>query len=165
LFNKTFIDWQPDVKADISSVKLELTKLNTFFNREAKDLDPSKEGILKGGSAPEQSPFASTIDGSNGHHVDQHYRDCGFGSVYTHTHDPVKGMMHQPPPISNSSLHTKFTPRHESHRFSSLGNQGSKHLTGKLPKMNFPKFEGENPKLWKSHSESYFDMYVVDISL
>jgi hypothetical protein len=73
--------------------------------------------------------------------------------------------MHQPQPISNSSLHTEFTPQHESHRFSSLGNQGSKHLTGKLPKINFPKFEGENPKLWKFRGESYFDMYVVDISL
>jgi hypothetical protein len=33
---------------------------------------------------------------------------------------------------------------------------------GKLPKMNFPKFENENPKLWQSHCETYFDMYGVD---
>jgi hypothetical protein len=31
--------------------------------------------------------------------------------------------------------------------------------------MNFPKFEGENPKLWKSRSERYFEMYDVDPSL
>jgi hypothetical protein len=38
-------------------------------------------------------------------------------------------------------------------------------LIGKLPKMNFPKFEGENPKLWKSCCESYFEMYDIDTSI
>jgi hypothetical protein len=33
---------------------------------------------------------------------------------------------------------------------------------GRLPKMHFPKFEGENPKLWQSRCESYFNMYEVD---
>jgi hypothetical protein len=36
---------------------------------------------------------------------------------------------------------------------------------GKLPKMNFPKFESENPRLWQSHCENYFDMYAVDSSV
>jgi hypothetical protein len=31
--------------------------------------------------------------------------------------------------------------------------------------MNFPKFKGEHPKLWKSKCEHYFDMYVVDSSV
>lgn len=34
--------------------------------------------------------------------------------------------------------------------------------TSKLPKMNFPRFEGENPRLWKSRFENYFDMYAVE---
>jgi hypothetical protein len=36
---------------------------------------------------------------------------------------------------------------------------------GKLPKINFPKFESENPKLWQSRCENYFDMYPVDPSV
>jgi hypothetical protein len=28
--------------------------------------------------------------------------------------------------------------------------------------MNFPMFENENPKLWQSHRETYFEMYDVD---
>jgi hypothetical protein len=32
----------------------------------------------------------------------------------------------------------------------------------KLPKMNFPRFDGENPKLWQSHYENYFEMYAVE---
>jgi hypothetical protein len=31
--------------------------------------------------------------------------------------------------------------------------------------MHFPKFEGENPKLWQSRCKSYFDMYELDHSI
>ena len=37
--------------------------------------------------------------------------------------------------------------------------------TGRLPKLNFPIFTGENPKLWQSRTENYFDMYGVDKSV
>jgi hypothetical protein len=33
---------------------------------------------------------------------------------------------------------------------------------GKLPKINFPKFQDANPKLWVFRCESHFDMYDVD---
>jgi hypothetical protein len=36
---------------------------------------------------------------------------------------------------------------------------------GKLPKMQFPVFNGEDPQLWRSRCESYFDMYGVELSL
>ena len=32
---------------------------------------------------------------------------------------------------------------------------------GKLPRLNFPSFYGENPKLWQKHCENYFAMYGV----
>jgi hypothetical protein len=41
----------------------------------------------------------------------------------------------------------------------------SRFNTGKLPKINFPKFEGENSKLGKSRCENYFKMYDVDCSI
>jgi hypothetical protein len=33
---------------------------------------------------------------------------------------------------------------------------------GSLPRINFPQFDGDNPQMWKSRCESYFDMYEVD---
>jgi hypothetical protein len=36
---------------------------------------------------------------------------------------------------------------------------------GRLPKMNFLVFSGEDPQLWKSRCENYFDMYGVENSL
>jgi hypothetical protein len=50
-------------------------------------------------------------------------------------------------------------------RFSSNCSYGSRVLLGKLPKVNFPKFEGENPKLWRSRFEVYFDIYSVEPSV
>jgi len=37
--------------------------------------------------------------------------------------------------------------------------------SNKLPKVPFPKFVGENPKLWQTRSERYFDMHGIDKSL
>ena len=36
--------------------------------------------------------------------------------------------------------------------------------TGKLPKLNFPYFNGENSRLWISRVEHYLEMYHVDPS-
>lgn len=33
---------------------------------------------------------------------------------------------------------------------------------GKLPKLNFPTFDGENPKLWLKNCEDYFELYSVE---
>lgn len=37
--------------------------------------------------------------------------------------------------------------------------------SSKLPKMNFPVFDGDNAKLWISHSEMYFDLFALDSSM
>ncbi len=45
---------------------------------------------------------------------------------------------------------------------SSVQNQSSNRFHGpRLPKSDFPKFDGDNPKLWKKNSEKYFEMYQV----
>jgi hypothetical protein len=36
------------------------------------------------------------------------------------------------------------------------------HPTGRLPKLPFNKFNGENPRLWRSNCEKYFQMNAVD---
>ena len=33
---------------------------------------------------------------------------------------------------------------------------------GRLPKLPFPKFNGENPRRWRRRCEKYFKMYQVD---
>lgn len=45
-----------------------------------------------------------------------------------------------------------------------LGSHGSSSggHTGKLLKLDFPSFDGENPKLWLKNCEDYFDLYSVE---
>jgi hypothetical protein len=92
------------------------------------------------------------------------HRDVGFRHVFTHTHVPIMNMVH---PIS---LPPKSPARIESLLGTELLRGSSadhdyRVQIGKLPKINFPRFEGDNPKLWQSRYESYLDMYGVDSSV
>lgn len=66
----------------------------------------------------------------------------------------------------NHDSHPKrydYSPEHFRDKGGSYGSDRYSH--GNLPKMHFPNFDGENPKLWQSRSVNYFDMYGVDQSL
>jgi hypothetical protein len=159
-FNKAFTSWKPEVDASLTSVKLELSKLNSFFDQDARDANTTKPGVLPFGSANQCSSAEVPTDGPNGHHVHNINRDCGFGQVFTQTHDPVKGTVFTspppPPPLPKSPSHVEFVPSFDRARFAESSSQGNRFAMGKLPKVNFPKFDGKNPKLWQPHCESYF---------
>jgi hypothetical protein len=110
--DKVFATWKLEVDSSLPAIKLELSKFNTFFMREGKTLDTSSPGILTGGSASARTSPGFATAGPNGHRVDTPHRDCGFGSVYTHTHDPVMGTIYTPP---NNFI--EFSAGYESHKF------------------------------------------------
>jgi hypothetical protein len=106
-----------------------------------------------------------------GHRVEKHHRE--FESL---TPLPVKGtsdlkphLFPQPNPrlrrsLSSSQLDTHgclFSGTVEGihDRHTQLGPQYS---SSKLPKFNFPVFNGENPKLWITNFEDYFELYSVE---
>ena len=37
-------------------------------------------------------------------------------------------------------------------------------MLGKLPELHFPRFDGDNPKLWLTRCADYFEMYFVESS-
>jgi phenylalanyl-tRNA synthetase alpha subunit len=49
-FDKTFNAWKPEVESSLTSVKLELSKFNSFFTSEGKMLDTSSSGIVSDGT-------------------------------------------------------------------------------------------------------------------
>jgi hypothetical protein len=122
VMSKSFSEWRPGVDASISSIKLELAKLNIYFNRNAKDPAAPQAGVLKGGSAV-------TADGSIEHRVQNSNWDCGFGHVYTHTHDPVMGTPFnpQPPPIPSAQI--KSPHLRDSYRSTCTTSHGFRQLT------------------------------------
>jgi hypothetical protein len=78
--DKALAAWRPEVDASITSVKLEFSKLNTFFAREAKAPTGTQQGLLATVSAHVTTSAAT--DGPNGHRVAPYQRDCEFGRVH-----------------------------------------------------------------------------------
>lgn len=70
-----------------------------------------------------------------------HGKHCG-GFQGTRPQDYVEGMSIDSLPISDPSLHPPL-----------------------FPKLEFPKFDGSNPRLWMDHCAMYFEVYVVHPSL
>jgi hypothetical protein len=67
--------------------------------------------------------------------------------------------------VLHSSSQFDFAHAIEPYKFPNTGSADARLSMGKLSKMNFPKFDGKHPKLWQSHCETYFDMYMVDPSV
>lgn len=80
-----------------------------------------------------------------------------FGDVTT-LHPPVKGTFQQP--FSCGSMGLGPMSAHYP-RTGTRGVVGS----NRLPKLNFPSFDGTQPRLWISRCEDYFELYEVDRSM
>ena len=96
----------------------------------------------------------TSADGSTGHRVETSYRDEGYRSVLVHTHILVKGACSRPP-------HPHPPPPQT---FSTSGFPHDSSMFGKLPELHFPRFDGDNPKLWLTRCANYFEMYFVESS-
>jgi hypothetical protein len=106
-------------------------------------------------------PSSAAADGLDGHHVEQHHWDCDSGSVSTQTHIPVNGTIHPKFPLHGvESAHIVSPKSHHTPHFNLV-----RFSHGKLPKINFPVFTGEDPQLWRTRCVDYFDMYGVEPSL
>jgi hypothetical protein len=62
--------WKPEIE---SSIKLELSKLNSFFARDAKNPSTTQAGVLQLESASKRSPAGLPADGPHGHRVDMNH--------------------------------------------------------------------------------------------
>jgi hypothetical protein len=111
------------------------------------------------GSASWRPPASDKADRPHGHREDVYYREDDYGSVTTLAHPPVKGAckLSTPPPSPRMLVRSVLFPGNRA-RDSTSGCSGM----GKLPKMNFPQFDGDNPKLWLSRAMDYFELYEVE---
>ncbi|WVZ48794.1 LOW QUALITY PROTEIN: hypothetical protein U9M48_000203 [Paspalum notatum var. saurae] len=164
-----FDDWRPRVEATVDDVKLDVNKLSRFCNRAVFANTAADGGILPiPKSAAERPPVSEPpADGPFGHRVHLHHRDDGYGSVYTVAHHPVKGTHHYHPPSFFECPPHRVEPGFHhplgsGPRLEQSFHRGSSQFTGSLPKLHFPSFDGENPKLWLSRCQDYFDLYSVD---
>jgi hypothetical protein len=171
--SNVFEDWRQGLEGVVDDLKLEVGKVSRYWERAVVDKPTSVAGILA--PSPSAAIFApsptaagrpsagSPATSPHGHRVNNHNREGEFGSVTTLLHPPVKGMCLPLPPVP------QFTGM-ESKSMECVGNRweqshpgvGGGAVRGRLPQLNFPSFDGENPKLWIRRAQDYFDMYSVE---
>ena len=98
--------------------------------------------------APGQAtrPPASALEQPSGHRVDSGHRVAGGGILGSAPPDPVTGTFRNP-----SSATFEFMSDRDARSSRS----------SPTPKIEFPKFDGQNPRLWKDRCELYFEVYNV----
>jgi hypothetical protein len=162
-----FEAWRPRMESSVEalqstmdSVRAELSKVEIQWSHGARVEGFSKTGILGAcGSAPVGS--SATVDHADGSRFGPRFvsshRECGFGPPVADLHYLVKGTWSPNAPAS-----FEF-PVHHDINSGELDRRGelSRGLGG-LPKINFPVFDGSNPKLWQKQCEDYFDMYATE---
>jgi hypothetical protein len=106
----------------------------------------------------EPDPAVRTLEGDaetgpTGHRENTTTRRQGVGATRPYIPPPARGN-HRPPthshPPRSFNLHDDTSDHVHHHR---------------MPKMDVPKFDGDNPKLWQIQCEDYFKMYDTAPSL
>ncbi|XP_035818132.1 F-box domain containing protein isoform X1 [Zea mays] len=149
-----FQKWHPEVEHKVSQIGEALAaiqaKVDQFVPPTAREHHQAD-----GASGAAHLGFSSTeaMHGQTGHRKDEPYRRPGARTDEVRTPPPVKGTV---------PSNTPHQFRWESEGRQSMGewSQGSG-LGSVGPSMNFPLFDGSNPKLWKHRSETYFEFYLV----
>jgi hypothetical protein len=88
--DKSLTGWKPEVDSFLTAAELQLTKLNSYFNRDGTP----KHGVLPHGWATERSSAGLPVNSPAGHCFDTNYRDCVPERVFTLIHDSVIGVNH-----------------------------------------------------------------------
>ena len=97
-------EWRPsidgavdDIRLQVSKTKLEVSKISRHWERAVLEQPATSPGVFAAApdavpSAVERPHHGAPATSPNGHRVDNHHRESGFGVVSTLVHSPVKGM-------------------------------------------------------------------------
>jgi hypothetical protein len=133
----------------IDDLKLEVHCINRLLERETLDNNHTKPGIFGPKELAHGAPHVgSTADGPKGHCSAHMFWDYEIGSQ---SHNPANGTPYPRFPSRDVESHSYVDAVRASH--------------GWLLKVNFPVFNGDDPQLWQSRCESYFEMYEVESTL
>lgn len=106
--------------------------------------------------APKPTPSHGEDDQANGHRKTNVFQGGDVRFPKTH-HTLGKGELPNPKSLITSSIDV---PEFSRFRDTSV-NQTPFNQEYKLPKVDFPKFDGEHPQVWRDRCEKYFAMFSV----
>jgi hypothetical protein len=138
-----------ETEKHVDGLKLKVHCINCLLERKTLDSNHNKAGIVGPKDSAHGAPHTgSAIDGPEGHRFAHLNRDYEIGPQ---SHIPANGMVHSHAPFHDADSHSYGDAVRANH--------------GRLPKLNFPMFNGDDSQLWRSHCESYFEMYGVESTL
>jgi hypothetical protein len=125
------------VEKQLDRLRLEVTRMNRFFERETLAGQQAKLGIIGAAEAAGGTLLPIATDSA---------LDAGMTQARS--------------VASDVEWDSRRVVQGDSRRAES-----SRMGQGRLPKLQFPVFSGDDPQLWRSCCEIYFDMYEVEYSL
>jgi len=147
-------EWCTIIDGTVDGLRLQVKKLSLGWERASIENPGDKSGVFASSPSVAPRPSAETATTSPvvGHLRENNHRASGFGDVTTLIHSPVKGE-HTSPNfqfVASNAVPDVPLPGIASH--------------SKIPKVDFPKFDGEHPKLWLHDCVDYFSLYHVESS-
>lgn len=148
--------WRQESEGAVDDLKLKMSKLTKYMDRSVIDNPSASIGVISSApSSVEHAAAHTPADYSaarpSGHGVLPTTRVDGLGEIFSQIHSPANGMHVNPQhPLPVHAFHSNNVIYEE--------NQPNSH---RLPKFNFPTYDGDTTKLWISQAEDYFDMYGV----
>jgi hypothetical protein len=135
--------------------------MNIHWDQAMQSSASAQPGILGDHwSASHHPPAGRWTDGPEGQGAATHRREHGFGLFDARNQLPPNGTpkfeLSASPQIIGAAPYQFGGHTVESPTTPNLGS---------LPKLHFPTFDGDNPRLWISRSKDYFDLYGVGPSM
>jgi len=151
--------WKPTMEAKVTDLHNSVydlrQKVDLFIHELPKKKDISQEEIPYEAPAPAHLGAAADAgaSGPDGHRDDNNHRSVGAGVVTTLV----------PPPVTGAKRFSSATPV-PFMGFNSACHSMNSQLSSygcAVPQIEFPNFDGSNPKIWIKQCENYFDVYAV----
>lgn len=153
--------WRQESEGAVDDLQLKMTKLTKYRDRSVFDNSMVSTGVIS--PVPVEQAAARSSAGfmaaqPSGHGVDMSTRADGFGNFAFPIHSPANGtqLIHPTP------FHHAIVQENPSH---TVPPEPIPTHSNRLPKLNFPAYDGDTTKLWISQAEDYFDMYGVPPNL
>lgn len=166
-----FKTWKPEVEQNVFDLKQAFSNLGVHVEQLTADFlsttkrssslidhpkpPPSSVKVLQQASAIAHLVATSKEATSrhDRHRIDNSHRGSGFGMVYT---------IPPPPPVTGAKITRNCSPilfnlGDVAHSDQSSASQ----LHAAFPQLNFPHFDGSNPKLWIRHCETLFSIFSL----
>lgn len=148
-------NWKPELEGRVTELQNSVfdlkTKVDLFIHEPPKPNSKAEGEVKMEAPTPAHLGVAATVEASRqiGHHYANHHRGVSAGVVTTLVPPPVKGadLFHNSPRTPHAGFSTPV------------------HFGSAVPHLEFPKFDGTNPKIWIRRCETYFDICDVPVAL